>query len=91
MPKIEQRVTLKIIAKHYAGVGASCSKFSPFPPPDRVVQVRGLGGDIVFTLLSRCPSPPRCINGYQRKTTRLQNGVEEGDIASLAALTIKVV
>ena len=38
---IRRHVTLKIIAKHYAGVGALCSNFSPFPPP---VQTRYLHG-----------------------------------------------
>ena len=38
--------------------------------PDRVVRVRVLAGDIICcvlgqdTLLSRCLSPPSCINGY---------------------------
>ena len=39
--------------------------------PDRVVRVRGLAGDIFYvlrqdTLLTRCLSLPKCINGYQR-------------------------
>ena len=35
--------------------------------PERVVRVRVLAGDIVLcSLLPRCLSSPRCINGYRR-------------------------
>ena len=41
------------------------------PTPERAVRVRALARDMFCvlgrdTLLSRCLSPPRCVNGYQR-------------------------
>ena len=52
----------------HLAVGGAVASWLAYSTPERTLRVRTLDGDIVLcswadTLLSRCLSPPRCING----------------------------